>query len=143
MKFWDSSAFVRLLIDQGASAPLQAIAESDPKIALWWGTRVEGMSALSRLERERVLDAKGVNQAAGAMMDLIGNGMEMEPSETIRETAMRILRMHPLRAADALQLAAAIQAAEGKPATMDFVCTDAKLVLAASKEGFTVLPLSP
>jgi predicted nucleic acid-binding protein len=140
VKFWDTSAFLRLLLDQGLSETFRNLAESDPKIAVWWGTRVEGVSALSRLEREGALDAKSVNEATHAMMELIRHGLEMEPSEAIRETAMRILRTHPLRAADAFQLAAALQASEGKPATMDFVCTDAKLALAASKEGFRILP---
>jgi predicted nucleic acid-binding protein len=140
VKFWDTSAFVPLLIDQGLSETLRKLAESDPSIAVWWGTRVEVISALSRLEREGALDAKGVNEVAGAMLALIRHGLEMEPSEAIRDTAIRILRTHPLRAADAFRLAAALHAAEAMPATMDFVCTDAKLALAASKEGFRILP---
>jgi uncharacterized protein len=140
MKFWDSSALVGLLVQEKFSARLDPVAESDPAMAVWWGTRVEGMSALSRLEREGALDAKGISEASEALAALVRSGLEIEPSETIRDAAMRILRMHPLRAGDALQLAAALQAAEGKPATLDFVCTDARLGLAASKEGFRVIP---
>ena len=46
---------------------------------------------------------------------------------------------HPLRAADSLQLAAAIAAADGDPAGVGFVCFDTRLAGAASREGFAIL----
>lgn len=44
---------------------------------------------------------------------------EIEPSEVLRENAVRFLRVHALRAGDALQLAAAFIAAERRPASLD------------------------
>jgi hypothetical protein len=52
---------------------------------------------------------------------------------------MRLLRVHPLRAADSLQLAAAVVASEGDPGELPFVCLDEKLAQAASREGFVCL----
>ncbi|MFZ1888102.1 MAG: hypothetical protein WAU33_08715 [Candidatus Binataceae bacterium] len=49
------------------------------------------------------------------------------------------MRSHPLRAADALQLGAAIVAAEEEPMSLEFVTLDRKLADAAAKEGFRVL----
>jgi len=40
---------------------------------------------------------------------------QIDPSDAIRETAIPFLRVHPLRAADALQLAAAFVAGEPRP----------------------------
>ena len=64
---------------------------------------------------------------------------DIEPSERLGEIAMRLVRTHPLRAGDALQLAAAIVAAEGVPASLPFVTLDDRLAEAASKEGFPVV----
>jgi hypothetical protein len=47
--------------------------------------------------------------------------------------------VHPLRAADSLQLAAAIIAAEREPTTLEFVSLDDRLGEAASREGFRVV----
>jgi hypothetical protein len=50
-----------------------------------------------------------------------------------------LLRTHALRAADSLQLAAALVAADHNPATLEIVCLDARLNVAAKREGFTVI----
>ena len=64
---------------------------------------------------------------------------EIDPSDEIRVTAVRFLRVHPLRAADALQLAAAFAAAERRPASLEIVTLDDRLANAARKEGFALL----
>jgi hypothetical protein len=66
----------------------------------------------------------------------------VDPSDAIRETATRFVRVHPLRAADAFQLAAAYLATERRPAVLPFVTLDERLAVAARKEGFTVLGLA-
>ena len=50
--------------------------------------------------------------------------------------------MHPLRAADALQLAAAFLAAERRPASLELVTLDDRVAAAARKEGFAVIDLA-
>jgi uncharacterized protein len=47
--------------------------------------------------------------------------------------------VHPLRAADALQLAAAFAAAEGRPGSLELITLDDRLCLAARKKGFAVV----
>jgi hypothetical protein len=51
-----------------------------------------------------------------------------------------LLNTHPLRAADAVQLAAALVACEERPQVLSFVCVDDCLRESARKEGFPVLP---
>jgi predicted nucleic acid-binding protein len=136
MRFWDSSAVVPLLIDESATLPLQVRYRDDPLIVAWWGTPVECMSALVRLEREARLDADAMKEAVTRLKLLQRRWQEVQPLEVVREMALRLLRVHPLRAADAVQLAAAIVASEGRPATLEFVCLDARLAAAAQKEGF-------
>ncbi len=48
--------------------------------------------------------------------------------------------IHPLRAADAMQLAAALVWTEDATSGAEFVCLDQNLREAALKEGFTILP---
>jgi hypothetical protein len=67
---------------------------------------------------------------------------EIEPSEIVRESALRFLRVHPLRAADALQLAAAFTASERRPASLQVVTLDERLADAARKEGFTLVDIA-
>ncbi len=62
--------------------------------------------------------------------------MQIDPSDEIRASARRFLRMHPLRATDALQLAAALIAAERRPSTLTVVTLDDRLRDAAGREGF-------
>lgn len=63
---------------------------------------------------------------------------EILPSDAVRGTAERLLRAHPLRAADSLQLAAALIAADHDPTTLELVCLDTRLTVAARREGFKV-----
>ena len=67
---------------------------------------------------------------------------EIEPSELVRENAIRFLRVHPLRAADALQLAAAFIAAERRPVSLQVVTLDERLDDAMRKEGFALIDIA-
>lgn len=98
-----------------------------------------GISA--RLERENALDAKASQLAWERLAELACGWHEVEPGETVKESAKRFLRVHPLRAADALQLAAAFVAAEGRPRALPFVTLDERLADAARKEGFALVDL--
>ena len=139
MRFWDSSALVPLIAAEPARQPLLDRLEEDSQILAWWGTSVEIASALARLERESKLRAEEVSAGYAALRTLSEGWHEIVPTDAIRRMAERLLRVHPLRAADSLQLAAAIVASDHDPATLEFVCLDARLSAAASREGFAVL----
>jgi uncharacterized protein len=62
------------------------------------------------------------------------------PGAAVRDTAMRLLMVHPLRLADALQLAAALAWADGRPVGRELVTLDERLAAAARLEGFAVRP---
>lgn len=139
MKFWDASAIVPLLVAEQSTRRLQALAAQDPAMLVWWGSPVECVSALARLERDGALDAPAMTLALQRLRQLSTGWHEVDPSDEIREVAARFLRVHPLRAADALQLAAAFAAAERRPTSSQFVTLDERLADAARKEGFAVL----
>jgi hypothetical protein len=62
------------------------------------------------------------------------------PTPRVRDRAGRVLGAHPLRAADALQLAAALVWCDDAPQGETFVCLDDRLRQAAAREGFTLSP---
>ena len=139
MIFWDTSAIVPLLVSETSSRALQALAKHDSTMLVWWGSEVECASAMARIERDGALDPRDAARVFERLRQLSGVWHEIEPSDVIRQAAIRFLRVHPLRAADALQLAAAYAAAEQRPASLDMVTLDERLALAARKEGFGVL----
>ena len=143
MRFWDASAIVPLLMTEAATKALQGRAGTDPAMLVWWATEVECASAIARLERDGALDAAAVNEAFDRLRRLGEGWHEVEPSDAVREAAVRFLRVHPLRAADALQLAAAFVAAERRPSSLEIVTLDERLAAAARKEGFVLTEVLP
>jgi hypothetical protein len=111
----------------------------DPKVVVWWGTPVEIYSAIARQERAGQLGPVEATAALLALEALAEGWLEVQPSSQVRKTAQRLLRVHPLRAADALQLAAALTAIEERFAGGTFVCLDDRLADAARREGLRVL----
>jgi len=142
VKFWDASAIVPLLVNEETTRRLQAVAAKDSAMLVWWGSAVECISALACLERDDALDPPAMTLALQRLRQLSAGWHEIDPSDEIRETAARFLRVHPLRAADALQLAAAFSAAERRPASLEIVTLDDRLANAARKEGFALLDVT-
>lgn len=138
MRYWDSSAVVPLLVDEAPASALLALLESDAAVVAWWGTPLECVSAIARREREGHMSAPAASRAVARLRMLASRWHEVLASDPVRETAFRLLRVHSLRAADSLQLAAAIVAADGTPGALPFVCLDERLAEAAEREGFPV-----
>lgn len=136
MNFWDSSAVVPLLVAESSRDRLLALLQGDEQTLVWWGTPVECTSAISRREREGHLTTASASEAVHRLRAMLSAWNEVQPSSRVRDCAQRLLRVHPLRAADALQLAAAVVAADGDPASLGFVSLDERLRLAAQREGF-------
>ena len=143
MRFWDASAIVPLLVAEESTRRLQALAAKDSAMLVWWGSEVECVSALARLERDGALSQQAIGSALKRLSQLARSWHEVDPSDAIREAATRFLRVHPLRAAYALQLAASFLAAERRPASLEIVTLDERLATAARKEGFAVIDLAP
>ena len=139
MRFWDSSAVVPLLVGEAASDDMTAEYLRDPEMVVWWATTVECVSALARLERDGVLEPPSMATAIQRLNSLDGAWREVQPTARVRQIAIRLLRVHGVRAADALQLSAALAAAEDHPASLELVTLDHRLGRAAEREGFTVI----
>ncbi len=106
---------------------------------VWWATQVECTSAIARLEREDRLSQKSTMRALERLDALAGGWNEVQPMERVRRMSRRLLRVHNLRAADSLQLAAALLGCEDNPTTLEIVCLDDRLIAAAEREGFPIV----
>ncbi len=115
MKFWDSSALLPLVIAAPQRRAFLRVLESDRDMVVWWGTPVECSSALARREREQHLSARKASAGQDLLRQLARSWLKIEPTDAVRSTVMRLLRVHELRAADGLQLAAAMVTAEHAP----------------------------
>ena len=140
MNYWDASAIIPLCVLEEHSEVMQEISGHDDMIVTWWGTIVECRSAFSRLRRDGVLSMQQEDQLIQLMDMLSSSWTEILPGNEVRTIAMRLLLAYPLRAADALQLAAALVWAGKVPRDHAFVCLDNRLRDAARKEGFHILP---
>jgi uncharacterized protein len=142
VRFWDSSAIVPLLVAEPTTRRMQRVHAEDPALIVWWATGVECASAIARIEREGRLDDPDV-AVAFARLDALAQGwLEVQPVDAVRRTATRLLRTNQLRAADALQVAAAVTYASGDPHAVELVTLDDRLAGVAAREGFRVLALS-
>jgi len=141
MLFWDSSAVVPLLLDEAVSDAARSALGDDPDMVVWWGTPVEVLSALARVERSHAVPSADVDLARRALEDLGDRWNEVLPSEEVRERAGAGLLRHAIRAGDALQLGAALTWARGRPRAHRFLSLDERLAEAARREGFDVLTI--
>jgi uncharacterized protein len=139
VRFWDTSGIVPLLLEQEATSLVRPVMEEDPRMVAWWGTPVECASVAARLRREGILTVGQEDAVLRLLGTLRESWVEVLPSSELRAEAMRLLRVHSLKAADAVQLAAALLWTR-PDRDADMVTLDERLSLAARLEGLRVLP---
>ena len=139
MRFWDSSAVVPLVVQQAASPRVDEWLRDDGELVLWSLTIVEVVSALRRLVREGLLAEDVAAEAEMRTEELTLASHLVMDVESVKVRARRLLRVHALRGADALQLGAALEWAQGRPDGRTLHTLDDRLALAARLEGFSVI----
>jgi uncharacterized protein len=135
--FWDSSALVPLCVHQSRTPAVSVLYQRYQAI-VWWGTPVEIASALARLLRMKLINSSDWTKSSQIATSLADEWFAVQPSNQLRARAIRLLDRHNLRAADALQLAAAVEWCEGTPEGNKFLAADEKLCGAAENLGFDV-----
>ncbi len=140
MRYWDSSALTPLLLEEPASPGINRLIAEDSAIVSWWGTSIECFSALWRRRREGFLTEANFEAVRQTFDSVFAEIDLVSPSNELRDRAMRLLSLHPLRTGDALQLAAALRWIQEKSRGAGFVTLDARLRTAALAEGFSVFP---
>lgn len=140
MRFWDGSSVLALAVREPGTERLEKLLRRDPEVVLWWGTAVHCAGALANAQRDgRVVPAD--QPKARAVIDhLRSRAFEIQPLEEVRARALRLLAVHPLAPAEALELAAALVWCRERTQGVGFVSVDDKLRQAAALENFRVLP---
>jgi uncharacterized protein len=138
MKFWDSSAITPLLVVEADSTHRERQLLADPDLLVWFGTLAEVESSLARRKRGGELSGDAELRARRHFDELSAHWTEIAPTNEVRARAIRLLRVHQLRAADAFQLAAALIFCREQPQHLRFLTADQRLRTAANLEGFPV-----
>lgn len=137
-EFWDSSCVVPLFVEESTSPNLITVLAALREVTIWRGTPVEVASAIARRAREartdveRQLAKRAKVEAERAFRS--PKFRVMPPREAIFDAATELVFRHRLRAADALQLAAALDLQRDLPGPR-FRCADLRLADAARAEG--------
>jgi predicted nucleic acid-binding protein len=128
-----------LIVEEATSPLARGWIDEDEEVALWAFTRIEVVSAIERRAREGRLSAA---QRAGALKRIAAftdAAHELTDVLTVRTKALSLLARHPIQAADAAQLGAALVLADPDPSTLTMVVLDRRLADAAAREGLDVL----
>jgi predicted nucleic acid-binding protein len=130
---------IPLVVDEPATEGMRRTIGGDPEVVVWSLTSVELLSTLGRLSRLSPELTDLLPSVRLDVMRLFQACTSVTHVDEVRRRAERLVGVHPLTAADALQLGAALVASGDRPETLDFVTLDAVLARAAKIEGFPVI----
>lgn len=138
MRYWDASALVPLVVAEPNTETVRAWLSEDDHIVTWAWTRTEITSAIERRTRDGVLSRTQRRETLGRFDRFADSWDEITDVLAVRARANALLARHPLRAADAGQLGTALLVQEQLAGPLAFVCLDARLALAAEREGLRI-----
>ena len=119
MRFWDTSALIPLILFEPGTARVIRWPRRDPDVTVWTLTRVELLSALARRRRTEPHSAPRIVQAKRDILEFWARWFEITAVERVRQLAERVVESHQIRAADAIQIAAALVAAGDRPGGLE------------------------
>lgn len=139
MRYWDASALVPLLVAEPDSDRVRGWLAEDDRVITWVWTSTEVTSAIERRTREGLLSRQQRREVLDRLGTLADGWDEVTDVLAVRSRAEALLARHPLRAADAGQLGAALLIQEQLAGALTFVCRDQGLRTAADVEGLRIL----
>lgn len=142
IRYFDASALVKRYVEEPDGEAVRSLLEA-PAGAVPATSRlseVEIASALVRRWREGDLSESERDRTLAALKDDFTALTVVELVPEVTALARRLLLAHPLRAADAIQLASSafLQKKVGRP--IEFLAFDQRLNAAAAKEGLRPAP---
>ncbi len=128
--FFDSSAFAKRYVDEVGSQVVDSLCQEAPEVALSVLCVPEILSALNRRLREDLLTPQEYAEAKQYLSPDIRDAVIVNLVPQVVSTCTKILEANPVRAADALQIACALEWE-----TELFVSSDKRQISAAKKAG--------
>jgi predicted nucleic acid-binding protein len=138
LAFWDSSSLVPLCVQQQPSGKVHKL-RAKYGFVVWWSTQVELQAAFARLLRADELTRAEYLGAIKSLEMLRRGWRELQPTENLRTRAEALVDRFPLKAADALQLGAAMVWCLDNPVGRKFISGDKQLLHAAGQLGFDLI----
>ncbi|MBV5297251.1 MAG: type II toxin-antitoxin system VapC family toxin [Rhodoferax sp.] len=133
--FCDTSALMKLFVQEQHSASMQAAFQSASRIAVSQLTWVEMCAALALKQRTQQIDAPQAAQALQELQQEWGGYSQLAVDSALITNAGDLAQTFGLRAYDSLQLASVLRIHSQAGATMAFCCFDKQLNTAAGALG--------
>ena len=136
-RYFDSSALLKRYFEEPGSASVRRWFSPGGSATARYSF-LEVASGLARRGRAGELSSGEVRRALDRLGEDATRIQVVELSEAVDARARDLLRRHPLRAGDALQLGSALLLRDRSSETVEFVCYDLPLSAAARAEGLRV-----
>ena len=141
MRYFDASAVVKRYVDEAGSAQVRRLLLPG-EVVVSRLSEVEIGSSINRRMRDGALSAEQRDRILAALLEDLATWQVVEVTPEITSTALRLLRTHPLRAGDAIQLASALFVDANLPGPLtELVAFDRRLIDAALREGLTLMEI--
>ena len=137
MRYFDASALVKRYVREKGSAKVARLLSSDAP-ATSRLSAVEVASALAFRAREGTCSVAERDRALTALDDDLGAILVVEMTPEVTARACSLLRRHPLRAGDAVQLASCLFLQDELGQAISLVAFDDRLAKAAAAEGIVL-----
>ena len=128
--FFDSSAFAKRYVEEAGSQAVDSLCQEATEVALSVLCVPEIISALNRRAREGLLSGRDYTEAKQYLSEDIRDAVIVNLVPQVVSTCTKILEASPVRAADAVQIACALEWE-----TELFVSADKRQISAAKKAG--------
>ena len=140
MRFWDSSAVLSLVATGTRTNDMLGLLREDSTMLVWTMTPIECLSAIyaSGHKANMPIQSKTA-EITKRLKQLQDSWIEVHQVAWVKKRAERLLSVHGMSTAAALQLAAALIACEDRPDELPIVTFDPELARCASREGFQVV----
>jgi predicted nucleic acid-binding protein len=138
--YLDTSALVKLYVEEEGSATVREAVAGAETIATTVIAYVEACAAFARRRRESHLSRTDYRRTIHELQSDWDRYLLLEVTNELIRTAAELAAIHPLRAYDAIHLAAAKVLQERLQGPILFACWDSRLSATAKGEGLTLVP---
>jgi predicted nucleic acid-binding protein len=141
MLYLDTSALVKLYVDEPMSQELTAAVDEAEAVATSLLAYVEARAAFARARREARLSAQAYRHIVDAFVEDWSRYVAVEVTDRLVKEAGDLAVHRALRGYDALHLASALSLRERVSSAVTFLAFDRKLTVAAKREALRIHPL--
>jgi len=141
MLYLDTSALVKLYVDEPMSQELTAAVDDAEAVATSLLAYVEARAAFARARREARFSAQAYRHIVDAFVEDWSRYVAVEVTDRLVKEAGDLAVHRALRGYDALHLASALSLRERVSSSVTFLAFDRELTVAAKREALRIHPL--